>query len=519
MKSLNEHLAPLQSDSDADELRKTVAELKTLNRLAHTISSTMEVDKILEIILQETITLTTAEQGSILSLAAEGERQMHTLFKAGNSTADQPLSRLSDLAGGWVLKNDTALITENIKEDPRFREAGDWLTGLTSVLAVPMVVRSIITGIIILTRAAKFTQRDQELISIVANQCGQFLENAKRFQQIYDENQELRRQVERRYDFKGLIGNSPAISRVFGLLERIIPGETRILIEGESGTGKELVARTIHYNGPRKGEKFIPVDCGAMPETLLESELFGHVKGAFTGAIADKKGMFESAHQGTLFLDEISNTSLTFQAKLLRAIQEGEIKPVGASESRKVDVRLIAATSGDLKAKVAAGTFRNDLYYRLNVVTIHLPPLRERGADLRLLADHFLAHFLKQVKPHKQINSFTVQAWRLLENYSWPGNIRELENVIERAIALAHPDDKQISHELLPEPLVKQPIFQGEAFVEQGSNKLTEVMARTERNVILQALEAHAGNRTKAAKSLGIARPTLIMKIKKHNIS
>jgi len=518
MKSLDDNQAPQQPESDADELKKTVAELKTLNRLAHTISSTMDVDKILAIILQETITLTAAEQGSILSLAAKGERQMQTLFKSGNSTADQLLSRLSDLAGGWVLKNDTALITENIKEDPRFRDAADWLTGLTSVLAVPMVVRDVITGIIILTRVVKFTQRDQELVNIVANQCGQFLENAKRYQQMYDENIELRRQVERRYDFKGLIGNSPAISRVFGLLERIIPGETRILIEGESGTGKELIARTIHYNGPRKDEKFIPVDCGAIPETLLESELFGHTKGSFTGAIADKKGLFEVAHQGTLFLDEITNTSLTFQAKLLRAIQEGEIKPVGATESRKVDVRLVAATSGDLKAKVAAGEFRNDLYYRLNVVTIHLPTLRERGADIRLLANHFLVNFSKQVKPAKKIKGLTAPAMRLLENYSWPGNIRELENVIERAVALAHPDDEVISDELLPESLIKHQTLRGDISIEQGPNMLSEVIARTERSIILQALEAHAGNRTRAAKSLGIARPTLILKMNKHKI-
>lgn len=205
MKSLNDNQAAQQSDNEADELKKTVTELQTLNRLAQAISSTMEVDKILAIILHETITLTASEQGSILSLAAEGERQMQTLFKSGNSKTDQPLSRLSDLIGGWVLKNDTSLITDNIIEDLRFHEARDWLEGMTSVLAVPMVVRNSITGIIILTRAVKFTQRDVELITIVANQCGQFLENAKRYQQMYHENLELRRQVERRYNFQGLI--------------------------------------------------------------------------------------------------------------------------------------------------------------------------------------------------------------------------------------------------------------------------------------------------------------------------
>ena len=514
----NNKTSSLPDPFQEKQLEKAVADLQTLNRMAQAVSSTMEVDKILAIILHETITLTASEQGSILSLAAEGERQMQTLFKSGNSKTDQPLSRLSDLIGGWVLKNNTSLITDNITEDLRFHEARDWLEGMTSVLAVPMVVRNSITGIIILTRAVKFTQRDVELITIVANQCGQFLENAKRYQQMYHENLELRRQVERRYNFQGLIGNSPAMSKIFELLELIIPGETRILIEGESGTGKELIARTIHYNGPRKDEKFIPVDCGAIPETLLESELFGHVKGSFTGAIADKKGLFEAAHQGTLFLDEITNTSLTFQAKLLRAIQEGEIKPVGATEPRKVDIRLITASSSDLNEKVASGHFRNDLYYRLNVVTIHLPPLREREADIRLLAEHFLVNFSKQAKPPKRINGFTVSAMRFLENYNWPGNIRELENVIERAVALAHPDDELISHELLPELLVKQHIFQGEVSIEQNTDGLSEAIARTERNMILQALEKHNGNRTRAAKSLGIARPTLILKMNKHKI-
>lgn len=507
-----------QSSNHKDQLEKSVTELQTLNRLAQAISSTMDVEKILALILQETINLTAAEQGSILSLAIDGERQMHTLFKAAESSGNQQLSRLSDLVGGWVLKNGTTLMTDEIRDDPRFLEASDWLKDVASVLAVPMVVHSAITGIIILTKAAKFTPNDLELMTIVANQCGQFLENAKRYQEIYRENLQLRREVERRYDFHGLIGSSPAMSKVFELLKRIIPGETRILIEGESGTGKELVARTIHYNGPRKEMKFIPVDCGALPETLLESELFGHIKGSFTGATADKKGLFEVAHQGTLFLDEITNTSLSFQAKLLRAIQEGEIKPVGATEPHKIDVRLIIATSSDLKTKVTAGDFREDLYYRLNVITIHLPPLRERVGDIRILAEHFLHQFVKKTRPAKKVRGFTAAAMRLLENYSWPGNIRELENVIERAVALALPNDRMISPDLLPASLVNSLFPQGKTATGQGQGDLSEAISHTERRMILAALERHVGNRTQAAKSLGIARPTLILKMKKHKI-
>ena len=517
METLNNHKTTPPSNN-RDQLEKAATELQTLNRLAQAISSTMDVEKILVIILQETINLTEAEQGSILSLEIEGARPMHTLFKAAKSSAGRQLSRLSDLVGGWVLKNETALMTDEIKNDPRFRESSDWLNDVASVLAVPMVVRSAITGIIILTKTGNFTRNDLELMTIVANQCGQFLENAKGYQKIYTENLQLRREVERRYDFHGFIGSSPAMSKVFELLERIIPGETRILIDGESGTGKELVARTIHYNGPRKEKKFIAVDCGALPDTLLESELFGHVKGAFTGATADKKGLFEVAHKGTLFLDEITNTSLNFQAKLLRAIQEGEIKPVGAAEPLKVDVRLIVAASSDLKTKVAAGEFREDLYYRLNVITIHLPPLRERVGDIRLLAEHFLRQFVKKIQPAKQVRGFTAAAMRLLENYSWSGNIRELENVIERAVALALPDDRMISPELLPASLVNTLSPQGKTATGQGQGNLSEAISHTECRIILAALEKHAGNRTQAAKSLGIARPTLILKMKKYKI-
>ena len=516
--SKNKKTNPLPNPVDEKQLTKVVEELQALNRLSQAISSTMEVEKILAIILQETIALTGAKKGSILSLATKGDRQMNTLFKSGVSSEDQQLSRLSDLVGGWVLKNRTFLISDDIKDDSRFREARDWLEDIASVMALPMQVRNHITGIIVLAKVSKFTQGDLELMTIVANQCAQFLENAKQYQQIYQENLQLRDEVKKRYDFHGIIGNSPAMRKVYQLLERIIPGETRILIEGESGTGKELIARTIHYNGPRKEKKFITVDCGALSESLLESELFGYVKGAFTGANTDKKGLFEVAHQGTLFLDEITNTSLNFQAALLRAIQEGEIKPVGATEPRKVDVRLIVATSGNLKAKVATGEFREDLYYRLNVITINLPSLREREGDIRLLAEHFLRQFVNRTLPTKQVHGFTAATMRHLENYGWPGNIRELENVIERAVALILPEDQLISLELLPASLVDNLFPQIGSYTGQGQWNLSEVMDSTERRIIVEALEKHTGNRTQTAKSLGIARPTLILKMKKHNI-
>ncbi len=303
-----------------------LARLQALNRLAEVISASLEVEPILQTILQESLSLTAAEAGAILSFEPQETRPMHTLFKTADTRSGQLNSAFSDLIGGWVMKHREPLLISDFPADPRFRSARGWFPEISAVLAVPMMVQNEISGIIILTKSEKFTADDLDLMRIVASQCGQLLENAKHFQEIYHENLALRREVERRYDFRGIIGNSPGMQQVFDLLERIIPGEVRVLIEGESGTGKELIARTIHYNGPRKEKKFVAVDCGALPENLLESELFGHVKGAFNGAIADKKGLFETADGGTLFLDEIANTSLMFQSKLLRSIQEGEIK-------------------------------------------------------------------------------------------------------------------------------------------------------------------------------------------------
>lgn len=494
---------------------KALAQLKTLNRLAQVISSTPDVREILQTILQESMNLTEADRGAILSLEPGQQRPMHTLFKSANTVTGDLNSAFSDLMGGWILKNHTHLLVDQLAEDARFLHARKWFPQVKAVLAVPMKLQKHISGIIILTKSEQFSNEDLDLLMIVASQCGQLLENAKRFEEISEENRYLRREVESRYDFREIIGNSPRMRQVFDLLERVIPGDTRILIEGESGTGKELIARTIHYHSPRKAKKFIAVDCGALPESLLESEFFGHVKGAFTGAISDKKGLFEEAHEGTLFLDEIANTNTVFQAKLLRAIQEGEIKPVGSSVARKVDVRIIAATGGRLKEKVAGGSFREDLYYRLNVITIDLPPLRERKEDIPALAEHFSKKYCE--KSGKPCSGFTVPAMRLLEAYQWPGNIRELENTVERAVTLAHPEDQFIVPDLLPSHISGTDSGTAGAIL-QSRGKLNTAVEYLERQLIAAALQDCAENRTEAAARLGISRQTLISKIKKYNL-
>jgi len=313
----------------------------------------------------------------------------------------------------------------------------------------------------------------------------------------------LRRELRRLTGLDHMIGTSPKMRAIFELIENIAPQPSRVLITGESGTGKELVARAIHENSTRCKSPFITINCGAFPETLLESELFGYMKGAFTGANENRRGLFHAAHGGTLFMDEIGNMSVTMQVKLYRVLQEGKVRPIGSTEESEVDVRVIAATNKNLEKEIAEGRFREDLYYRLNVIPIHLPPLRERREDIPLLGREFLGRFAKSMG--KKIDGIEPEAMRLLEVYEWPGNVRELENTIERAVALE--SGARISAESLPERVrshsqASVPVVShngnGSALPEDGLN-LEEHIQQIERSYLLAALERSGGVRTQAA--------------------
>jgi two-component system, NtrC family, response regulator AtoC len=313
---------------------------------------------------------------------------------------------------------------------------------------------------------------------------------------------------------KSLIGKSPKIVEVYKTLARAAMSSSTVLVIGESGTGKELVARAIHDNGPRRAKRFIAVNCGALAENLLESELFGHVKGAFTGAISDKMGLFEEAHGGTLFLDEIGDITAALQIKLLRVLQENELKPVGSSISKKVNVRLIAATHRDLESLVRQGKFREDLYYRLKVISIELPSLRERKEDLPDLVEHFLARYADKNK--KRVSHVSDEAMKLLRNYSWPGNIRELEHAIERAVAMTN------TTVLFPEDFPPE-IQKGGASASdsQGLSVLVppaSSLEEMEKTHILKVLSDVNFNKSKASEILGIDRATLYRKAQKYGI-
>jgi two-component system response regulator PilR (NtrC family) len=328
---------------------------------------------------------------------------------------------------------------------------------------------------------------------------------------LIEENLALRQRIAGRGKLGDLLGKSRAMTNVFELVGKIHSSRTSVLITGESGTGKELVARALHSEGSRAKKPFVAVNCGAIPEELLESELFGHARGAFTGAIADKPGLFQQAHDGTLLLDEIGEMSMNLQVKLLRALQERKVKPVGATEELDVDVRVIAATNRDLEAEVARGAFRADLYYRLNVVEITIPPLRHRREDIPLLAEHFLHRF--GAENHRTLQ-LAPDAMRKLESYDFPGNVRELENIIERAVALS--SQSVITANDLPS--FKQTRSDTPIDLPADGIDLDRVLAEFERAWVMRALEATGGVRKRAATLLGISFRSLRYRLAKLGI-
>jgi two-component system response regulator PilR (NtrC family) len=366
--------------------------------------------------------------------------------------------------------------------------------------------------------ADRYVVKGDRLLDELRPAVQQITEN----QRLKKEAGELRRQIRRLTGFDHIIGTSPKMRSLFEMIATIAPQSSRVLITGESGTGKELVARAIHENSARAKTSFVTINCGAFPETLLESELFGYMRGAFTGANENRRGLFQAADGGTLFMDEIGNMSLTMQVKLYRILQEGKVRPVGSTEESSVDVRVIAATNKDLEKEIAEGRFREDLFYRLNVIPIHLPPLRERRDDIPLLARAFLDRYAKSM--NKKIEGIEPEAMRRLEVYDWPGNVRELENTIERAVALE--TTKRVSLEGLPERITN--FYQESHSNGQSASKpylipdngmdLEKLISSTERAYLLAALECSGGVRIRAAEMLKMTYRSFRHYAKKHGV-
>jgi DNA-binding NtrC family response regulator len=419
-------------------------------------------------------------------------------------TAEEGLAMLAASPRDLVLL-DFALPDRNgleVLDELRERDPGLPVIMITAYGTVENAVKAIQAG------ATNFIQKpwdNEKLLADVRASISRL--------RMEEENRQLKRALKQRYNFENIVGKSEPMLKIFDLVAQVAPSRSTVLIQGESGTGKELIAKAIHASSPRKDGPFVPVNTGSMPTELLESTLFGHVKGAFTSAIASKKGLFEVAHKGTLFLDEIGTMSVDTQAKILRVLQDRRFMHLGGVQEVQVDVRIIAATNVDLKQLVKEGKFREDLYYRLNVISVNLPPLRNRMEDVPLLVNHFLGRFSEE--NGLPTRHFTAEAMRPMLNYTWPGNVRELENVIERAVVLS--SGVHISVDLLPDSIL------GESSIpvlaeESSSASLFDIMEECERRVIVGMLEKCSWNQTEAAERFRIPLSTLNQKIKRLSI-
>lgn len=392
---------------------------------------------------------------------------------------------------------------------------------ILSTMAVPLWKGDDILGVLQVDNRASpgiFRERDLDLLTVVAQQASLAVANARLYRRVQQaemhaksEANYLKQRVQKK--FEGIIGESSAMKAVFAALQKVIDTRVTVLIEGETGTGKELIASAVHYQSRRRDRLFVVQNCAALPETLLESELFGHKKGAFTGADADKKGLFELADGGTMFLDEIGEMPLSLQSKLLRVLQEGEIRPLGSGTTRKVDVRIVAATNRNLEEEVKAGRFRQDLYYRLQVFPIRLPALRERRDDIPLLAHHFLKRYSAELG--KPVAGFSQQAMELLMSYQWPGNVRELENEVQRLVIQAEPGGYILPTDLSPRIRNIEGVLDK---IRPPRGTLKDMMEHIEKWLLIEALREHGGNKSATAKALGITREGLHKKLKGYGI-
>lgn len=485
--------------------------IKALLDISREINSIRQPDELLESILDIALKQLSAERGFVLLKDEQDESQF--IPGAIRNIGAQKISEVSDISHSTVdkvLQTGQPLLTFDALSDEHFDATRSvMLNQIRSIACVPLMLKGELIGVIYIDsrgEKARLSRGSLEFLQAFANQAAIALENARLLSQLQQENALLKEEFHRIYSFKEIIGKSKAMQRVFQLMAKVLNNDVTVLITGETGTGKELVARAIHYNGSRSQKPFVAVNCGAIPENLIESELFGHKKGAFTGAISDKKGLIESARGGTLFLDEVGELPLNLQVKLLRFLQDKKFTPVGDVREHQADVRIISATNRNLQESIKAGKFREDLYYRLNVIQIPLPALQERKKDIPLLAQFFLRKHNQAL--NKNIRSITPAAMRMLMEYTWPGNVRELENTIERAVVLDA--DGQIDHDDLSLLLDKK----DNSGIEAGMT-----MEEVSRKLLEKTLAVTEGNKTRAAEMMGVSLRWVHYKMKEWGLS
>jgi Nif-specific regulatory protein len=474
---------------------RVARDLGSLLRISTTINSIRNIEELQRQLLLSVFEVIPAERGAIILMDAGAEEPTSTFALDRLQGADRPV-RVSRTIARQVFRDGAAVLSNYLNESGDFSTVESLAAAeASSLLCVPLVMVDRALGVIYLdTRnsAVKFDEQHLQLLTAIAGIAAAPVDNAQRFQRLESENRRLLADLQLEHD---MIGESAVIRGVLKRIAKVAGTDATVLIRGESGTGKELAARAIHQNSARAGKAFVAINCAVLTEALLESELFGHEKGSFTGAVAQKKGKLEMADGGTLFLDEVGEMAPALQAKLLRVLQERQFERVGGVRAIQVDIRLIAATNRDLEKAVKDGAFRNDLYYRLGVIELTLPPLRERRGDIPHLVSHFVEKYGR--KCNRRVGGVSPEAQACLMNYDWPGNIRELENAIERAIVLGSSD--LVLAEDLPETIAEAAPPAGEPALSYQS-----ALREAKRQILLKALEQAEGNYTEAARLLGI---------------
>jgi Nif-specific regulatory protein len=514
----------MEKQSLARDLRRVSGEARELSLLfeiSQILDSSLDLRTVVEPVL-EVVTRSLDMMFATLTLLNRqtGEISIEAAYGLSPSQKRRGRYKLGEGITGTVIQTGKPAIVPKISEEPLFldrtRARKTMQGGDLSFICVPITLGREVVGALSADRLASeevSLQENARILSIVASLIAQAVRLRRSAQEererLMEENLRLQEELKDRFRPSNIIGNSKAMQEVYQLISQVSGSDTTVLLRGESGTGKELVAHAIHYASRRAAKPFIKVNCAALPESVIESELFGHEKGAFTGAVASRKGRFELAHGGTLFLDEIGDLSPAVQIKLLRVLQEKEFERVGGVSTIKTDVRLIAATNRVLEKLIERELFRQDLYYRLNVFPIHIPPLRERRADILLLADFFAEKYSRP--SHKDVRRISTPAIDMLMAYHWPGNVRELENCIERAVLLS--DDGVIHGHHLP-PTLQTAEASGTA-LQAG---LRAALERVEREMILEALKSSRGNMSSAAKTLGITERIMGLRVRKYRV-
>ncbi|HVM95215.1 MAG TPA: sigma 54-interacting transcriptional regulator [Candidatus Acidoferrales bacterium] len=498
-------------------------QLELLYDVSRSLHGLIELDELMPVVVEKTKELLDAEGCSVILLDETGRELYFPYVSPESSVVAERLRHLRMPAdkgiAGAVVQSGQSLLVPDVQSDPRFYSSVDEQTGgaTRSIVCAPLKTQRGIIGVIesINKVAGRFSDADLTYLEAIAGTVAVAIENARLYRtlklseaRLRDEVAVLARERPVRSRFDNIIGGAAAMEKVFRLVESAINSPITVLLLGETGTGKEVLARTIHFSGPRKDRPFVAVNCGAFTETLLESELFGYRKGAFTGATGDKRGLFEAADGGTIFLDEIGDTPATLQVKLLRVLESGEFIPVGDTVLRRVDTRVISATNKDLQAEARAGRFREDLYYRLSAFPIQVPPLRERREDIPPLVAFLLKRLAE--KWGKGEISVASDALDCLMRYSWPGNVRELEHELERAVTLAG-DTTLLTAAHFSDKVIVAGTAAGRIRL---SGSLKQARVEFERDYIAQALRIHHGNVSHAAQALGISRVMLQRKMK-----